>query len=606
MSISFLGAGSGLPISNWIDALIADRQTSIDKLKSNRTSINTAMSTLNNVESLFRSLKLHVETFTDSNIVSAFDIFKRKSGSTSDDKKATISVSNNAVIQDITLKINQLATVSKATSVEAIGNVATGSTTIKQLVNDTNYFHEIKEDEDPNQYFSIYVDNVQYKYAVAKDGSTTLDDIINQINNDFTNGEVVASVTADGRFRIDVDNTQVSDFKLGSTTDDSNFLNIVKLKKYAENPDNPVTSDNIDYVESDTPLNTLKYQGKLVGNEAGLKTEVTTGTFTIGSEEFTITENTTLGDLIAQINNSEKAGVTASLDTRTNKLILTAKNPGELTINIKAGTSNFTDVMGLTRDGKIIPNSQQLGKNAQVELNGVDIEAASNTLTSDITGITGVTINLLETTFDKESNEHKEVSLKIKNDTTELTTAVNNFISKFNEIVDKISAETSSSGNLKGEYTLVTIKNTIRQMLTSPVSGLSNYNNFAAIGISTGKVGASVTDNTNHFQFDESKFLEALNKNPEEVRALLIGDESKGITGIMQQLEEKLESWMDIENGYFAAREDSYESQISQLNNTITRRTEQLEAYREQLIKKYTAMDTKITQMQSQLSALNF
>ena len=91
-------------------------------------------------------------------------------------------------------------------------------------------------------------------------------------------------------------------------------------------------------------------------------------------QTITIDENTTLSSLISQINNSDEAQATAYWDDTTGKLTITSKKEGASYINIEAGTSNFTDVMGLTTterdvDGNVVSTKmftevQELGKNS--------------------------------------------------------------------------------------------------------------------------------------------------------------------------------------------------------------------------------------------------
>lgn len=78
MSMQFGGVGSGLPVNDWINALVQNEQQKINKSYTKKSDISTAKATLGTIESKFRMLKTSAEKLTDSNIVSAFDIFNRK------------------------------------------------------------------------------------------------------------------------------------------------------------------------------------------------------------------------------------------------------------------------------------------------------------------------------------------------------------------------------------------------------------------------------------------------------------------------------------------------------------------------------------------------
>ncbi len=594
MSISFSGIGSGLPIDDWINALIAAERPSVDKLYTKQSQIQTSKTVLNTVEGKFSSLRSYIETITDSNVASSFDLFSKRSASSSDTSIATATASNGAAVQNISLKITNLATATKAYSTDTISDTVTSATKVSELGNNSG----------TEGVFSIFVNGVKHEFEV-EDENTTLGDVAQQIN-DAAIG-LTAGVDAEGKFFIQYDNATVTDFRMGSNGDTSNFLNVTQLTTAVgvESGD-PVQTT----YSSINPLSGIKTSGTIVGASAtaNLKETVTAGTFTIGKAQFTIDENTSLDGLIAEINSDTDAGVTVQYDLRSNKLVMTSKTAGNTAINLEdatnaptENTSNFLTAMGLVgADGNSLACQQAtMGTNAVVEINGTTITAATNSLTGDITGFNGVTINLL-----KETEEDETTTISVNQDTSSLTSAMSNFISKFNDIVNEITKDTASTGSLKNEYSLLSLKSSIRQTVTGAVNGLSTYDSLAMIGISTGSVGTSISTSTSNLNFDQAKFLDALSKNPNEVRALLVGDSSRGITGILQQLESKVESALDIENGYFASRESSMERMITDLNKSIEKGEKRLEDERKRLVQQFSYMDNMISQLQSQSSAL--
>ena len=109
---------------------------------------------------------------------------------------------------------------------------------------------------------------------------------------------------------------------------------------------------------------------KLTAENSGFNERITAGTFTIGNATFTIDENTTLSSLIADINKNEEAQATAYWDDATGKLSITSKIEGASYINIEAGTSNFTDVMGFT--------TTEFDENGNVKIGHVIDEGSKN------------------------------------------------------------------------------------------------------------------------------------------------------------------------------------------------------------------------------------
>ena len=327
----------------------------------------------------------------------------------------------------------------------------------------------------------------------------------------------------------------------------------------------------------------------------------TSYTIQIGGAEFEIDADTTLQDLINNINSDDDADVIASYDMRENKLVLTATEAGKTAINLEDTSGDFLEQIGLITVGGDSLSSQTLGENASVYINGSAeaLEVNSNILTSDISGLTGITINLKNLTEVGET-----IKINVEQDTEVLTSAVEDFISKFNATINEIDSKTSTGKDLSNEYSLVSLRNNLRLLATDNVDGLSSYDSFGMIGISTGAVGTSVEEETKTLQLDKDKFLEALQNNPEEVKSLLIGDSDSGITGVLQQLEAKVESVSDPVNGYFAAREDSMDRMIVDIDKSILKGEERLIQRRKILEQQFNQMDAYISQMQQMSSTL--
>ena len=195
---------------------------------------------------------------------------------------------------------------------------------------------------------------------------------------------------------------------------------------------------------------------------------------------------------------------------------------------------------------------------------------------------------------------------------TELSVFAETFVEAFNKIVTDTNLYTDSDstaengGILSGENNLVRIKNSLRTLVTSTVENSGQYKSLADIGITTGAPGLDVSADTTQLIIDEDKFLDAYEKDPASVKALLVGDNSSGTTqeGLMQKLQTQLEAATDRTSGYFAARSDSLSSQISSMNDKIDRKQEYVYSYQEKLTNQFNYMDQMIAQMNSQFTAM--
>jgi len=575
-TITFSGLGSGMDYSSWIDALVEVKQQSVTKIEEKIEAKEKAQSALSTIKSEFSSLNSAISTFTDSKI-SAFDIFSRKKATTSDDNKtATATVSNSATVQNFELFVNQLATSTVATGTNPLGQIASMDTKLKDLNN------KVIKDGD----VSLYVNDKKYVFTV--DDETTLQDFCDFIG-EKTGG--TATISSDGKLSIDLEGSGTTNVKLGSNSDTGNLLDFFGFKTETDD------DGNVTGFSSSKILTKISTSEPILSS-ANLSGSITAGTFKIGNQEFTIDETTSISGLIYQINSNSDSGVTASYDAVSNKLVLKSREPGCTTINVEAGTSNFTDVIGWTDgDGGLAAGSQVLGKNAIFTINGEQFEAASNTIGEDVTGITGLTL-----TLNKTSKEGEEVQVNISNDLTEVETAIETFIERYNKLKADVEEVTdSSTGYLPNDSSLRGMLSELSTTIMNLVPGLTTYNCMASVGVSTGAAKTDVSSVSTDLTFDKTKFEEAMNKNPAEVKKLFVNNDStdSSLNGVMTKLETLVDGYLDVESGYFAIKEDSFETQIETLNQSLTRKQESIEAYRERLEKQFQSMDSYISTMNS-------
>ena len=579
MTISFSGVGSGLDYSAWVDALVAEKQKSVTSVEKKITALQEEQSAVKSIKSKIITLKSAVTKFTDSNLLSSYDIFTRKNITSSDDNCVTATATNSASIQNFDLRISQLASATIATGINNAGAVATASTKLIDLNNQV-----VTKGES-----SVYVNDRKYTFAV--DENSTISDF-----NTWLNGIVGAdscTINGDGTFSI---NTANSNIQFGSNADTSNLWNFFGFKKNYDGEDNFIGYSSTKML---TSINTTK---PLTGALSGMASSITEGTFKIGKAEFTIDSTTSLSGLIYQINSNSEAGVIASYDGVSNKLVLKAKEPGATRINIEEGTSNFTTVMGLTTSGSdIAPDSQILGDNAKFVINGQSFETASNTITEAATGLTGITLNLKKTTSDAEA-----ITLNVETDTTEAEDAIKDFCSKYNDLYSLVKKSTEFGATLYGESTLSSMLNDITNTIMNIVPGISTYISMSSVGISTGSASTASMDVPTTLVFDSTKFRTAMNNNPNEVKKLFVNNsDDNTYDGVMTKLKDKIEEYTDIEKGYFAIKDTSFESQFSSLNSSLERRQNAVDSYKERLTKQFQDMDSKIAQMQSMTSYIS-
>lgn len=130
----------------------------------------------------------------------------------------------------------------------------------------------------------------------------------------------------------------------------------------------------------------------------------------------------------------------------------------------------------------------QSAQNALLNIDGVAVAKSSNTITD---AISGVTLNVTKT------NVGTPTALTIANDKSSLSTAVQNFVSAFNNINSTLNAataydaKTGTAAILNGENSVTSIQTRLRGILSAPVAGgASPLKTLSQIGVSFQKDGS--------------------------------------------------------------------------------------------------------------------
>ena len=437
------------------------------------------------------------------------------------------------------------------------------------------------------------------KAIVNIESDKTFADLRSQISSKFSdidlkfeNGKLIIYSKADG---VNVE--------VGTTTDTSNILAITGLSKNLETGN----------TESSRALYKVNANSLVTDSDLFRKGNITEGNFYVGNQEIIIDDKTKISDIISQINSSEEANATAYWDNIDGKLVITSRTTGAALINIEAGTSNFTDIMGYTSsewntDGSLKVtrmqiDNQVLGNNAKFKINGVSYTSTSNMITSDISRIKGVTLDL------KGLTDGSAVTVTIEKDKEKVADAISDIVDAYNELMENVDEAISTSGTLHDQSALKIIRNRLRSLMTSSVSDSAVFRNLDAIGISVSSASANNISTSNesivNLYFDKEKFLEAYTSDSNEIKKLLVGNATNidDYNGVLVQVENLLEESLKSVSGYFDIADNSYQNEIKKINSNIERANRAIERYKISLENKFASMDMLIGNMQQQYSS---
>jgi len=214
------------------------------------------------------------------------------------------------------------------------------------------------------------------------------------------------------------------------------------------------------------------------------------GTQTTGSVTIDSTNNSLQG--IRDAINKANLGVTATIigdgSANPNHLVLTSNKTGA-TSSMKiavAGDSSISDLLAYGNMTQTIA-----AQNATLNVNGIAISSATNTVTG---AIQGVTVNAAKV---------GSTSLAITRDTASVQTAINSLVTAYNAANKTLTSltaydpKTKTGGPLIGDSVVRTIKSQMAALLTSPIQGAAgSLTTLDQVGISFQKDGTLALDST--------------------------------------------------------------------------------------------------------------
>ena len=367
---------------------------------------------------------------------------------------------------------------------------------------------------------------------------------------------------------------------LGAANDSSNFLAAFKL---ANNGGTSITSSST--------LGVINPSATIAN--ARLKAPITAvdgsgnGSFAINGVNISYNVNTdSLASIMTSINQST-AGVTASYDAANDRMSLTNNVTGDLGVSISETAGGLLGAMGLS-SGTTLTH----GTNAQFTVNGGPVRTStSNSLSSSDLGVTGLSVAIAS---------QDTQTLVVSGNTGAMNTAINNFISSYNDVQSFLDSATSisSSGGTVSAAVLADNRDvqawgaTLRSTVFGAIPGMTGtIKRLTDLGIdfTPGTSQLAITDVT--------KLSSALTNKASEVAALF----QTNTTGLAYQLSTytaKLLTQNTQAQTTLTQNNKSLDTQIAD----IQRRLDQQRAL---MTASFIAMETANSKMQSQMAALN-
>ncbi len=308
------------------------------------------------------------------------------------------------------------------------------------------------------------------------------------------------------------------------------------------------------------------------------------------------TDNNTLSGIAQAINESD-AGVTAGVINDGNGnyyLTLQAKETGaantiSLTMQDDDGDNNdssglsalYTDASAQTL------TETQAATNAQLSVNGIAVERPTNEI-NDL--IDGMTITL------KSADSSQTVNVTSSKNYNGLTSKLEDFVEKYNALVDVLkeqtayNGETGQAGTLIGDSTVSRINSSLSRMIYQSVDGVdSSVNSLSKLGIEI--------DDSGHLSLDSGKLTKAMEDHPDDVMKFFSSDET-GNEGVAIRLENFLDGYLKSSTGILSAKTDGLQKSIDKIEDQIENINNRLAKREENLRRQFNSLENLLAQFQ--------
>lgn len=338
----------------------------------------------------------------------------------------------------------------------------------------------------------------------------------------------------------------------------------------------------------------------------------------VNGKEFSFSGDTTIGNMISQINSDDEVGIKISYSSIADKFSVEAKTAGanQRIEFAEVGTSNLATALFGTRDdvadGYSVVNGQDFTASISFDGGNTFLQVNRETNTFDMDGVT------FEFTGKADGVEEENITFTRHNNVDELVDKVTKFVDTYNKIVEKLQTKVREKrygvsydsdeeylplteeqkkdmsdaeierwekkaklGLLQNDSTLENILYNMRRSVTEYVDGEGS---LYELGITTGdwKLGGTLI-------IDEEKLRSEIAKNPDKIANVFTGE-----NGVSERLNKVLKDAV-VGNGKNQGSLVSLAGKSSSLNgnNYIGRQINKYKQELKDLKKKLKAQETR-------------
>ena len=512
------GISSGLDVDGIVKQLMRIEQMKVDKARQSKTLLEWKRDDYRSVINSIRAFKDEyfdiLKPATNMRSASSLSALKTTYNGADTSSYFTATAGTGAIQGTFWISNVQLAKSAKAAS--------SGPVTGNMVGSAIDFENTVISAENNNNKISVTFNGVK-KEITLDDGISDIDSLASNLNEKlesaFGAGKITAGVNGGG-ITFSTDKTNV--LNIGSVADNEGLAAIGYLNANKSNKLN--LGSKLSDMAGFFSLNDLE-PGEADEDGYDIK-------FSINGKEFQFKSSQTLNEIISTVNGDSEAGVKMSYDQLNDKIVVQSKAVGAVSriqIEDVSGNGNLMAVLGLA-------GVNEAGTDASITYNDGSGEQVITRASNDFS-INGIAFSLKKE-YSAAVGDPAEV--KLEGDPAKTLELIKGFVNKYNELLDKINGELTEkvykdfaplteeqkaemsekeielweekakSGTLNSDSILTSFLNDMRNMLYKEVDGVSAK--LYSIGITTG-----TWEQRGKLVINETKLREAIINSPDEV-----------------------------------------------------------------------------------------
>jgi len=249
---------------------------------------------------------------------------------------------------------------------------------------------------------------------------------------------------------------------------------------------------------------------------------------------------------------------------------------------------SFTKDVGATGTDPAFAETQA-ARNALFNVDGVDFIRESNTVTDALAGVTlalkrGATLPATTGTVE---------DLVLNTDADATRAKLQTFVDAYNGVMAmvqrqlNVTKDTDRATTLAGDSAVRALQGRLQSILTNQVSGLAGVSRLADLGVKTAKDGS--------LSIDSTLYAAALARDPAALDALF----STATSGLADYVSKLVQEQVGTTDGVLVNRQKGLNSRITAMDGQMAVMQRRVDAYKANLVKQFTAMETTLSNLKS-------